>query len=117
MLLGNFKRSHAIALKPERQWQMTRWKRLIVISALRRSRAVHGPTSVEDVLEVSSFRNVFRALEHHVFEKVCEPCSSHLFITRTDIVIKSHRHDWHGVVFAQDYPKTVGKIELLEGGW
>ena len=69
------------------------------------------------MLEVGGLGNIFRTLKHHVLEQVGKARPSDSFITRADIVIKRDRHNWYGVVFAQNYAKAVSKTKLLDGGW
>ena len=45
-------------------------QRFVVIRSFSRRRSVHRSAGMEDVLEVRGLRDVFRALEHHVFEEM-----------------------------------------------
>ena len=87
IFLRHFQRPHAIAFEPEREWQLVRRQSLEIVGALGGRCAVHRAAGVEDVLEVRGFRNVFRALKHHVLKQVSKAGAAFFLVARTDVVV------------------------------
>lgn len=95
---------------------MTGGQRLEIVGPLSGSGAVHRPTGIEDVLKMSGFGNVLRTLKHHVFEEMSETRAAFFFVARANVVVDSYGDNGNGMVFAENYAKTIGKSELFDGG-
>jgi hypothetical protein len=69
---------------------VVRRQRFKVVGSLSGRCAIHGATSIEDVLEMGGLWDVLRTLKHHVFEQVRKSGSAMSLISRTHIVVDGH---------------------------
>ena len=108
IIQGLQQKAHAVAFQPERQLQLIRGERFEIIGSIEIRGAVYIACSrcLED-LKVAVFRDVFRALKHHVFEQVRETSSSGTFVRRPYVIPEVDRHERQTVLFKQDHLKPV----------
>jgi hypothetical protein len=62
---------------------------------------------------VRGLRHIFRSLEHHVLEQMCEAGPAFAFIARAHVVIDRDRDYRHRMIFIQNYAESVVQAELF----
>jgi PadR family transcriptional regulator PadR len=67
-----------------------------------------------DGFEICVGRHVFRRLEHHVFEQMCEAGTADLLIGRADVVPQIHGDQRQPVILRQDHIEPVWQRVLLK---
>jgi hypothetical protein len=107
--------SHAVGLQPERQRELVRRHRLVVVGAVEPGGAVERAAGPLHELEVLVGLDVRGALEEHVLEQVREAGASLALVRRADVVPQVHRDDRRGVILREHDQQAVGEAVAFDG--
>ncbi len=80
---------------------------LEVVGAIRGGRSVEGAAALGDQGEVLAALHVLAALEHHVFEQVCEAAWTGALVPRADVVGDADRDRRRARVLIQHHAQAV----------
>ena len=106
--------AHAIALKPEGEFELVAGDGFEVVGAVEVGSAVDvGGACAFDEFDVGLFADVLGAFEHHVFEEVGEAGAARALVERPDVVPEVDGDERETVVFVHDDDETVGHDEFL----
>jgi hypothetical protein len=114
VLLGQPRAAHPVGLEKERPFQGARRQDLEIVGVVEVGGAVEGATRPLHVPEVSELLQVFRALEHQMFEEMGETRPAFRF--GTDAHVIDHGDPDHGcaAIGRENHPQAVLQGESLD---
>ena len=107
-------RAHPVRFQEQAQIQLVCGQGLEIHRAVGRGVAVHSATVVFNNDEVLALADVFRTLEHHVFEQMSESRPALPLVAGTHIVSDDDRVCGRGVILRQDHPQAILEFVLVE---
>ena len=100
-------RAHPVGFQPQRELELVRGHRLVVVRPIEPGRAVHRAARRLDQGDMLGLADVRRAFEHHVLEEVRETGLARHLVLRSDVVPDVHRDDGDEVVLGQDQAQAI----------
>ena len=105
--------THTVCFHPQHRLQYVRGHYLKVVGVVEAGAAIQRTTVAGDDLVQTAFRQIRRALEHHVFEQVREASAALRFNAETDLVVHADRRRRQGSVAREHDAQPVGQAVVL----
>ena len=105
---------HAVRFEPERELQLMRRHRLVVVGPIEPGRTIERATGALHEFEVLVGADLRAPLKEHVLEQVRESRASGAFVRRAHVVPQVHCHDRRRMVLRQHHTQSVGQRVRLD---